>query len=176
MSRKRGAKAESAARDRGRPVEPDPGNAGEGKQLPHPFRIPALQRKTFMIASKASFEPQSSEPLPNSKKVYVAGSVHHGIRVPFREITSQPDQVFQRNDRSESLQFGVYDCSGPWGDPTFMETSNKGCPRCVNRGFWRAETSKKLRRLYKPIAGRSDASIPTALAAQAVSRQSREKS
>ena len=26
----RGAKAESVARERGRPVEPDPGNAGEG--------------------------------------------------------------------------------------------------------------------------------------------------
>jgi len=28
-----GAKAESVARERGRPVEPDPGNAGEGMQL-----------------------------------------------------------------------------------------------------------------------------------------------
>jgi len=43
----RDAKAESAVRERGRPVEPDPGNAGEGKQLHSPFTMPALERKAF---------------------------------------------------------------------------------------------------------------------------------
>ena len=33
------AKAESAARERGRPFEPDPGNAGEGMILPRVPRI-----------------------------------------------------------------------------------------------------------------------------------------
>jgi len=43
----RGAKAESVARERGRPVEPDPGNAGEGKLLHHPFRMPAFRERHF---------------------------------------------------------------------------------------------------------------------------------
>ena len=51
-----------------------------------------------MIASKDSFEPQSSEPLPNSTKVYVPGALHPELRVPLREIklseTKRPNGPF----------------------------------------------------------------------------------
>src|SRR6266550_6823664 len=85
----RWSKAESAVRERGRPIEPDPGNAGEGKQL---HQIPqgrvhhCFKERRIMIASKSSFEPQSNEPLPSSSKVYIAGELHSGLRVPFRQI------------------------------------------------------------------------------------------
>jgi len=44
-----------------------------------------------MIADpKTSFEPHSREQLPNSNRVYVPGSLHPAIRVPFREISQNP--------------------------------------------------------------------------------------
>ncbi|MEO8429676.1 MAG: hypothetical protein ABI651_21505, partial [Verrucomicrobiota bacterium] len=39
-----------------------------------------------MIATKDSFEPHSSDALPNSTRVYIAGKIHPDIRVPFRQI------------------------------------------------------------------------------------------
>src|ERR1700722_9033177 len=69
-----------------------------------------------MIAPKDSIEPQSSDSLPNSRKVYVCGSLHPSVRVPFREITLDPTKG--PNDRTEINEpVRVYDTSGPWGDP-----------------------------------------------------------
>ena len=36
-----------------------------------------------MIASKESFEPHSSEQLPNSKKVFVAGTIYPDVRAGY---------------------------------------------------------------------------------------------
>src|SRR3982750_3149381 len=41
----------------------------------------------------ASGAPSSDSPLPNSKKVYVSGTVHPDIRVPFREIALAPTKA-----------------------------------------------------------------------------------
>ena len=80
-----------------------------------------------MIATKESFEPHSSEQLPNSKKIYVAGAFHPDVRVPMREIQVTPTTsytgVVTPNDPVR-----VYDCSGPWGDPAFHGNSNEGLP------------------------------------------------
>jgi len=40
-----------------------------------------------MIASKDTFEPHSSEQLPNSRRVYVPGVLHPEVQVPMREIS-----------------------------------------------------------------------------------------
>ena len=40
-----------------------------------------------MIAPVDAFEPSSSDPLPNSTRVYVEGEIHPQIRVPMREIS-----------------------------------------------------------------------------------------
>ena len=53
-----------------------------------------------MIASKDSFEPHSSDQLPNSKKIYVAGKIHPEVRVPMREIQLAPTKSF--NGRTET--------------------------------------------------------------------------
>jgi len=80
-----------------------------------------------MIATKESFEPHSSEQLPASKKVYVAGTLHPGIRVPMREIEVTPTKSYTGAiEQNEPVR--VYDCSGPWGDPNFTGTSEEGLP------------------------------------------------
>jgi phosphomethylpyrimidine synthase len=80
-----------------------------------------------MIASKESFEPHSSDQLPNSKKVYVAGQIHADVRVPMREITLAPTKSFDgRTDANEPVR--LYDTSGPWGDPAFTGSVHEGLP------------------------------------------------
>ncbi|HTL58328.1 MAG TPA: phosphomethylpyrimidine synthase ThiC [Candidatus Limnocylindrales bacterium] len=81
-----------------------------------------------MIANKTSFDPQSGEPLPQSKKVYVAGAMHPEIRVPFREIQLSPSKSFNGGlEANEALR--VYDCSGPWGDSEFHGDVGQGLPQ-----------------------------------------------
>ena len=80
-----------------------------------------------MIASKESFEPHSSEQLPNSKKIYVEGTLHKGVRVPMREITVSDTKSYT-GAVEKNAPVRVYDCSGPWGDPAFAGKSEEGLP------------------------------------------------
>jgi phosphomethylpyrimidine synthase len=80
-----------------------------------------------MIASKDSFEPHSSDQLPNSKKVHVTGTIHPDVRVPMREITLAPTKTFNgQTEVNEPVR--VYDTSGPWGDPNFTGLVTQGLP------------------------------------------------
>jgi phosphomethylpyrimidine synthase len=80
-----------------------------------------------MIATKESFEPHSSEQLPNSHKVFVPGKIHADVRVPMREIELTPTKSYTGAiEQNEPVR--VYDCSGPWGDPNFNGTSEEGLP------------------------------------------------
>jgi len=80
-----------------------------------------------MIANKESFEPHSGEQLPKSKRVYVAGKIHPDIHVPMREIELTATKSFNGQiEANEPVR--VYDCSGPWGDPSFKGTVKKGLP------------------------------------------------
>jgi phosphomethylpyrimidine synthase len=83
--------------------------------------------KIIMIATKDSFEPHSSEQLPNSKRVYVPGKLHAEVRVPMREIKLTPTKKSEC-DVIVNRPVRVYDCSGPWGDPNFCGTSDEGLP------------------------------------------------
>ena len=80
-----------------------------------------------MIATKESFEPHSSEQLPNSKRVYVEGKLHADIRVPMRQIQLSPTTISECDVRPNK-PVRVYDCSGPWGDPAFTGKSDEGLP------------------------------------------------
>ena len=80
-----------------------------------------------MIATKESFEPHSSEQLPASQKVFVAGVLHPDIRVPMREITVSDTKSYT-GAIEKNAPVRVYDCSGPWGDPAFKGTSDEGLP------------------------------------------------
>jgi phosphomethylpyrimidine synthase len=80
-----------------------------------------------MIATKDSFEPHSSEQLPNSKRVYLPGQIHADVRVPVREIELTPTKSYTGEvEANEPVR--VYDCSGPWGDPKFTSSSEEGLP------------------------------------------------
>jgi phosphomethylpyrimidine synthase len=65
--------------------------------------------------------------LPNSKKVYVSGTLHKDIRIPFREITLAPTKsIGGEIEVNEPVQ--VYDTSGPWSDPDFHGDVTQGLP------------------------------------------------
>src|ERR1022692_1756301 len=122
--------------------EPDPGNAGVGSSLRRATGATFLQKhfpesaeslsqlktiNSFMIATKESFEPHSSEQLPNSKRVYLPGQIHADVRVPVREIELSPTKSYTGAvEANEPVR--VYDCSGPWGDPEFTGSSEEGLP------------------------------------------------
>src|SRR6266705_195413 len=66
-------------------------------------------------------------PLPNSRKIYVNGEIHPGIRVPFREITLAPTKSINGEiEINEPVR--VYDTSGPWGDPSVTLDPVQGLP------------------------------------------------
>ncbi len=80
-----------------------------------------------MIASRSSFEPQSSEPLPNSKRVYVTGQRHPSVRVALREVQLGAARApGGRLEHNEPVR--LYDCSGPWGAPDFVGKVEEGLP------------------------------------------------
>jgi phosphomethylpyrimidine synthase len=65
--------------------------------------------------------------LPNSKKVYVSGKIHPGIKVPFREITLAPTKTLSGEiEVNEPVR--VYDTSGPWGDASVTLDPVQGLP------------------------------------------------
>jgi phosphomethylpyrimidine synthase len=104
-----------------------------------------------MIATKDSFEPHSGEQLPNSKKIYVAGTLHKKVLVPMREIELTPTKTFngviEANDPVR-----VYDCSGPWGDPAFTGKVEEGLPAL--RAKWirdRGDVEEYEGRAVQPI-------------------------
>jgi len=75
----------------------------------------------------ASDEPQSTDALPASSRVYVEGTLHPEIRVPMREIALSPTKNFS-GELEPNAPVRVYDCSGPWGDPDFEGDSSEGLP------------------------------------------------
>jgi phosphomethylpyrimidine synthase len=115
-----------------------------------------------MIATKNSIEPQSGEPLPSSTRVHVRGQIHRDVRVPFREVTLSPTKAFNGQVEANA-PVRVYDCSGPWGDPDFAGNVEQGLPPLRAKWILYRGDVEQCASSYKPIPGRSDASIPPAL-------------
>src|ERR1700681_2378362 len=65
--------------------------------------------------------------LPNSRKVYVAGTQHADLRVPFREISLAPTKSMN-GEIEVNDPVRVYDTSGPWSDPDFHGDVQQGLP------------------------------------------------
>src|ERR1051326_880792 len=80
-----------------------------------------------MIATKNSPAPRTSDPLPNSRRIYVSGRIHSGLRVPMREIQLNPTRSIQ-GKLSPNEPLCAYDTRGPWGDPVFKGTVKEGLP------------------------------------------------
>src|SRR3954468_2848129 len=115
-----------------------------------------------MIATKSSFEPQSSEPLPSSSRAYVPGQIHPEVQVPFREIQLSPTKAM--NGRTEpNAPVRVYDCSGPWGDLNFHGDVERGLPPLRQNWILQRGDVEEGTSSYKPVPGRSDVPIPAGL-------------
>ncbi|MFZ9965035.1 MAG: phosphomethylpyrimidine synthase, partial [Terrimicrobiaceae bacterium] len=103
-----------------------------------------------MIAPAEAFEPSSTDPLPNSTRVYVEGSLHKNVRVPMREISLSPTKRLDGSlEKNEPVR--VYDASGPWGDENFDGDVTQGLPAL--RAEWikaRADVSEYDGREVKP--------------------------
>jgi len=91
---------------------------------------------------------------PNSHKVYVDG-------VGMREITLAPTRL-PGGGIEENPPLRVYDCSGPYGDPSIPLDIEQGLPRL--REQWIVERSGvtygDADPSYRPVPGHSDASLP----------------
>ena len=66
------------------------------------------------IASDAHVDAAAIKPLPNSRKIYVAGS-RPDIQVPMREISQSDTDTAFGGEKNPPIY--VYDCSGPYSDP-----------------------------------------------------------
>jgi phosphomethylpyrimidine synthase len=97
-----------------------------------------MDKMTTETSNGSSPDPENpvnpvSTPLPNSSKVYVSGSLHPDLRVPFREISLAPTKTVSGEiEVNEPVR--VYDTSGPWGDPDFHGDVERGLP--PSRADW----------------------------------------
>src|SRR5579885_273497 len=64
---------------------------------------------------------------PNSRKVYVSGTLYPEIRVPMREIALTPTRVGNIQEENPALR--VYDTSGIYTDPEAIIDIHAGLPR-----------------------------------------------
>jgi len=118
-----------------------------------------------MIATKQSIEPQSADPLPNSTRIHVPGTLHPDVRVPFREVQLSPTKAF--NGQVEpNAPVRLYDCFGPWGDPGFDGNVEHGLPPLRHNWILARGDVEPGASFYKPNPGRSDAPIPPTLKRQ----------
>ncbi|MDP2792605.1 MAG: phosphomethylpyrimidine synthase ThiC, partial [Sulfurisoma sp.] len=85
----------------------------------------ALPKSAPFLAADAHVDAAAIQPLPNSRKIYVAGS-RPDIQVPMREI-SQADTPTGMGGEQNPPIF-VYDCSGPYSDPAAKIDIRQGLP------------------------------------------------
>ncbi|WP_288842391.1 phosphomethylpyrimidine synthase ThiC [uncultured Deefgea sp.] len=86
-----------------------------------------MNAKVEFSADSAVVDEAAIKPLPNSRKIYVAGS-RSDIQVPMREI-SQADTPLQMSISGaveKNPPIFVYDCSGPYTDPAAKIDVRKG--------------------------------------------------
>lgn len=86
------------------------------------------------LASAAHVDEAAIKPLPNSRKIYVAGS-RPDIRVPMREISQAETPASMGTEVNPPIY--VYDCSGPYTDPTVKIDIRSGLAEM--RAGWIAE-------------------------------------
>ena len=95
----------------------------------HPYRGGSLSGVFFYPTLPKTHMNATKEPdyFPNSRRIYVPGTIHPEVKVPLREIllsdTTKPDGTKEANEPVRA-----YDCSGPWGDPDFDGDVEHGLP------------------------------------------------
>ena len=86
------------------------------------------------LAVNAHVDAAAVKPLPNSRKVYIAGS-RPDIQVPMREISQSDTESAFGGEKNPPVY--VYDCSGPYSDPAAKIDIRSGLPAL--RAQWIAE-------------------------------------
>lgn len=81
------------------------------------------------------------EPFPNSRKVYVSGTIHPDIRVAMREIEVSKGIAAKKGNGKLKETIRVYDTSGPYTDPSVDIDVKKGLPKL--RSQWKFQRSGK---------------------------------
>jgi phosphomethylpyrimidine synthase len=64
---------------------------------------------------------------PSSRRIYIPGKIHPDVRVSLREISQSPTRL-PDGRTEENSTVGVYDTSGPWGDPAYHGEVGDGLP------------------------------------------------
>jgi len=82
------------------------------------------------IAAAAQVDSAAVQPLPNSRKIYVQGS-RPDIQVPMREISQDDTPTGFGGEKNPPIF--VYDCSGPYTDPTAQIDIRSGLPALRQR-------------------------------------------
>ncbi len=118
-----------------------------------------------MIANRTAFEPQSTDPLPASSKVYLPGKLHTEIRVPMREVRLNSTNAAHGVESNPPVR--LYDCSGPWGDPDFQGDVEQGLPQ-VRRSWILARGDVEFVQTGKEPIAKGSSSIPPRLRREAL--------
>ena len=99
---------------------------------------------------------------PASRKVYTPGHIYPSVQVPHREISLHPTRDHFTGALEPNAPLCVYDTSGPYTDPAVTVDIHQGLPPL--RAPWIAAreqvTYTQTDPAYRPIAGRSDATLP----------------
>jgi phosphomethylpyrimidine synthase len=77
------------------------------------------------LASTATVDAAAVQPLPNARKVYVAGS-RADLRVPMREISQSDTHAAPGSVAEKNPPIYIYDTSGPYTDPEARIDIRKG--------------------------------------------------
>ncbi|MFN3885219.1 MAG: phosphomethylpyrimidine synthase ThiC, partial [Rhodocyclaceae bacterium] len=88
-------------------------------------RSEASGRSHKFVAAEAHVDGAAIQPFPNSRKIYVTGS-RPDIRVPMREIRQSDTPTSLGGEKNPPIY--VYDCSGPYTDPTVKIDLRQGLP------------------------------------------------
>ena len=115
-----------------------------------------------MNASRTVSEPLSNGPLPQSRRVFVSGQIHSGVRVSLREIQVSPTRAL-KGRLEPNAPVRVYDCSGPWGDPDFTGDVAHGLPQMRRAWILTRGEIEEVEPSYKPVAGNGAAPLPPSL-------------
>jgi phosphomethylpyrimidine synthase len=108
----------------------------------------------------------SAQSLPNSRRVYVAGS-RPDVRVPMREISLSPTR-HPNGTLEENEPVRVYDTSGPWGDGEYRGDIRQGLPGL--RAEWIRERGDVEEYAGRPAQARDDGYLSEAHAADAAQK------
>lgn len=85
------------------------------------------QTKSRLAVDDAALARITRTPFAQSAKVYVGGERYPYLRVPMREV-SQADTVHADGRVTHNPPITVYDCSGPFSDPTVEIDLRQGLP------------------------------------------------